>query len=110
MGKPDGRSRGGRVRPDVVLNETDAGKINGMFRLHNSLYSSRQDETLNQANEEVVDHIRQAGRVAALPTPSVFLFMYRKNKNPNRTHAWGKVNPLSVSARSADMFPARLYE
>nr|VFK61747.1 MAG: hypothetical protein BECKTUN1418E_GA0071001_10718 [Candidatus Kentron sp. TUN] len=30
--------------------------------------------------------------------------MYRKNKNPNKTHAWGKANPLSVSARSADMF------
>nr|VFK51118.1 MAG: hypothetical protein BECKTUN1418D_GA0071000_100536 [Candidatus Kentron sp. TUN]VFK52543.1 MAG: hypothetical protein BECKTUN1418F_GA0071002_100936 [Candidatus Kentron sp. TUN]VFK52862.1 MAG: hypothetical protein BECKTUN1418E_GA0071001_101036 [Candidatus Kentron sp. TUN] len=30
--------------------------------------------------------------------------MYRKNKNPDGIHAWGKANPLSVSARSADIF------
>nr|VFK61438.1 MAG: hypothetical protein BECKTUN1418F_GA0071002_12552 [Candidatus Kentron sp. TUN]VFK65295.1 MAG: hypothetical protein BECKTUN1418D_GA0071000_13271 [Candidatus Kentron sp. TUN]VFK70370.1 MAG: hypothetical protein BECKTUN1418E_GA0071001_12592 [Candidatus Kentron sp. TUN] len=33
-----------------------------------------------------------------------WLFTYRKNKNPDRTHAWSKANPLSVSARSAGMF------
>nr|VFK53478.1 MAG: hypothetical protein BECKTUN1418F_GA0071002_10228 [Candidatus Kentron sp. TUN]VFK54427.1 MAG: hypothetical protein BECKTUN1418D_GA0071000_10232 [Candidatus Kentron sp. TUN]VFK54817.1 MAG: hypothetical protein BECKTUN1418E_GA0071001_10238 [Candidatus Kentron sp. TUN] len=40
------------------------------------------------------------------PSPefSSNLSTYRKNKNPDRTHARGKANPLSASARSADMF------
>nr|VFK58470.1 MAG: hypothetical protein BECKTUN1418D_GA0071000_10833 [Candidatus Kentron sp. TUN] len=31
-------------------------------------------------------------------------YTYRKNKNSDRTHARGKANPLSVSARGADLF------
>nr|VFK55758.1 MAG: hypothetical protein BECKTUN1418F_GA0071002_107317 [Candidatus Kentron sp. TUN]VFK65511.1 MAG: hypothetical protein BECKTUN1418E_GA0071001_110812 [Candidatus Kentron sp. TUN] len=51
-------------------------------------------------------HSRHPGRECRDLGPGMATeFTYRKNKNPDGTHAWSQgLLPLSVSARSADMF------